>query len=302
MNLKRRGKKAGLLLAAVLTGTMCLVPVSAGAAVKEGQTFISLGENLSEEGRAKVLNLFGISEEELENYTVVTVTSPEEHEVFDSYLPYEVIGNESLSSSMVTTCEEGHGIQIATQNITWCTHEMYQNALATAGLKDADVVIVSPDGATGTSALLGVTKAYSELTGNPLKAESIDAAAQELVLTGDLGEEIGDQEKAAELIASVKEAVASGSLDAEEVNSVIDEAAEQLDIDISDINKEDINGLMEKIGELDLDSKSLQEQAGSVYDKLKEKGVDLGISKEEALNWFQKLLRWFMNLINSFSK
>ena len=176
---------------------------------------------------------------------------------------------------------------------------MYQNALATAGIKDADVLIVSPVSATGTSALLGVTKAYSELTGTSLTAESLDAAAQELVLTGDIAEEIGDQEKAAELIASVKEAVASGSLDAEEIEDVIEEAAEQLDIDVSDLNTEDISGLMEKIDDLDLDSENLREQAGEVYDKLKEKGVELGISKEKALSWFQRLINWFMNLLDS---
>ena len=298
---RNRHRKNRLILAAALVLAMVLsVPASAKAAVKEGQTFVSLGENLSESGRAKVLELFGITEEELANYKVITISSPEEHEVFDSYLPQDVIGYESLSSSMITTREKGHGIQVATQNITWCTHEMYQNALATAGIKDADVIIVSPDGATGTSALLGVTKAYSELTGEPLKAESIDAAAEELVLTGSLGEEIGDQEKAAELIASVKEAVASGSLSAEEVEEVIEDAAEQLDVEISDVNKEDISGLMEKISDLDLDAGSLKEQAGSIYEKLKEKGVELGITKEEALNWFQRILRWFRDLLDSF--
>ena len=57
-----------------------------------------------------------------------------------------------------------------------------------------------------------------------------------------------------------------------------------------------IQPLMEKIDDLDLDSKSLREQAGEVYDKLKENGVDLGISKEEALNWFQKIIKWFRDM------
>ena len=56
---------------------------------------------------------------------------------------------------------------------------------------------------------------------------------------------------------------------------------------------------MEKIDDLDLDSENLREQAGEVYDKLKEKGVELGISKEKALSWFQRLINWFMNLLDS---
>lgn len=289
-------KWTALLLAMLMITALFAMPVSASAAVEEGQTFVSFGEDLSPEGRAEVLRLFGMTEADLDNCTVMSVSSQEEHEMFDSYLPQDVIGNVSKSSSMITTREEGHGIQVRTENITWCTVSMYQNALATAGIKDADVVIASPGGATGSSALLGVTKAYSEITGESLKAESLDAAAEELILTGEVGDEIGDQDKAAQLIASVKEAVASKSLDAEEIEQVIDEAAEQLDIDPSTINKEDISGLMEKIDDLDLDSKSLREQAGEVYDKLKENGVDLGISKEEALNWFQKIIKWFRDM------
>ena len=289
-------KWTALLLAMLMITALFAMPVSASAAVEEGQTFVSFGEDLSPEGRAEVLRLFGMTEADLDNCTVMSVSSQEEHEMFDSYLPQDVIGNVSKSSSMITTREEGHGIQVRTENITWCTVSMYQNALATAGIKDADVVIASPGGATGSSALLGVTKAYSEITGESLKAESLDAAAEELILTGEVGDEIGDQDKAAQLIASVKEAVASKSLDAEEIEQVIDEAAEQLDIDPSTISKEDISGLMEKIDDLDLDSKSLREQAGEVYDKLKENGVDLGISKEEALNWFQKIIKWFRDM------
>lgn len=289
-------KWTALLLAMLMITALFAMPVSASAAVEEGQTFVSFGEDLSPEGRAEVLRLFGMTEADLDNCTVMSVSSQEEHEMFDSYLPQDVIGNVSKSSSMITTREEGHGIQVRTENITWCTVSMYQNALATAGIKDADVVIASPGGATGSSALLGVTKAYSEITGESLKAESLDAAAEELILTGEVGDEIGDQDKAAQLIASVKEAVASKSLDAEEIEQVIDEAAEQLDIDPSTINKEDISGLMEKIDDLDLDSKNLREQAGEVYDKLKENGVDLGISKEEALNWFQKIIKWFRDM------
>lgn len=289
-----------LLLAVLMMTAMFAMPLTASAAVAEGQTFVSLGEDLSPEGRAEVLRLFGLTEADLEDCTVISVSSQEEHEMFDSYLPQDVIGNVSKSSSMITTREEGYGIQVRTENITWCTVSMYQNALATAGIKDADVVIASPGGATGSSALLGVTKAYSEITGESLKAESLDAAAEELILTGEVGDEIGDQDKAAELIASVKEAVASKDLSTEEIEDVIDEAAQQLDIDPSSINTDDITGLMEKIGDLDLDSGSLREQAGAVYDKLKEKGVDLGLTKEEALNWFQKIMKWFQDLWNRY--
>ena len=51
---------------------------------------------------------------------------------------------------------------------------------------------------------------------------------------------------------------------------------------------------MKKISELDLDIESMKEQAGELFDKLEEMGVD----KEEAKNFFQKIIDWFKNLFN----
>ena len=62
---------------------------------------------------------------------------------------------------------------------------------------------------SGTAALVGAMEAYSNMTGETLKAENADAATEELVTTSDLGEAIGDKEQAEELVGAVKEAVVS---------------------------------------------------------------------------------------------
>lgn len=41
--------------------------------------YISLGADLTEEEKSKVLELFGVDEKDLENYKVVYVTNKEEH-------------------------------------------------------------------------------------------------------------------------------------------------------------------------------------------------------------------------------
>ena len=50
-----------------------------------------------------------------------------------------MIGTRALSSVLIEKKDKGNGIKVTTSNITYCTTGMYQNALATAGVTDADV-------------------------------------------------------------------------------------------------------------------------------------------------------------------
>lgn len=306
-----RKKWMALSLSAVLSAGMLTAPVNAFAATEataiasesdtaktRGKTYVSLGADLTDAQRATVLKLIGISEENLKTYKVVTITNKEEHAAYDKYLSKKVIGSRALSCAKVEEQGDGYGIHVETHNISYCTTEMYQNALVTAGMKNANVTVAGPVNLSGTAALLGVTKAYSELTGTSLKAEAIDAAAQELVVTSKIGQETGDKEKAAELVASVKEQVAAGNLDPKKVNSVIDEASEQLGIKLTDEQKSQLSELMNKIDGLDLDVNTLKSQVGKLYDKLAEKGIDLQVTKEKALNFFEKFINWCKSIWN----
>ena len=269
---------------------------SSSSASTTGETCVSLGADLTSEQRATVLSLLGITEEDLAEDTVITVTNEEEHEAFDSYLDTSITGTKALSCAMLTEKEDGYGIQVTTKNITYCTTEMYQNALATAGVENADVVVAGPVQLSGTAALLGVTKAYSEMTGDTLEAENIDAAAEEIVVTSDLGQETGDTTKSAELIATVKNEVADGNLSDDEIMDAIDEASDDLGLDLTDAQKQRILELMQKLDTLNLDSSTLKEQASQVYDELKNAGIDLGVTKDEAMNIFEKIANWFLSL------
>jgi uncharacterized protein YpuA (DUF1002 family) len=269
---------------------------SSASASTTGKTCVSLGADLTSQQRATVLSLLGITEQDLANDTVITVTNAEEHEAFDSYIDKSITGTKALSCAMLTEKGDGNGIQVTTKNITYCTTEMYQNALATAGVKNADVVVAGPIQLSGTAALLGVTKAYSKMTGNSLQAENVDAAAQEIAVTSDLGQETGDTAKAAELIATVKDEVADGNLSDDDIMKAIDKASDELGLNLTDEQKQRILELMKKLDTLNLDTSTLKEQAGQVYDALKEKGIDLGVSKETAMNLFQKIANWFLNI------
>ena len=171
---------------------------------------------------------------------------------------------------------------------------MYQNALATAGLKNATVVVAGPFDLSGTAALIGAVKAYSELSGEPIQAEALEAATDELVTTGEIAEDIGSSDAEA-LVGAVKDTiVAEGITDEDGINQAIDDAAKKLDITLSDEDKAKINDVMQKVGDLDLNADDMKEQAKQLYDKLGE----LHVSKEQVQGWFSMLLAWLKQLFS----
>ena len=82
----------------------------------------------------------GVDASQLDQYDVVYVTNSEEHSYLDSYIASSEIGSRSLSSVVIVKKDSGSGLDIQTKNISFCTEGMYQNACATAGITDADIV------------------------------------------------------------------------------------------------------------------------------------------------------------------
>lgn len=280
------------ILAGVLAGVLtaaAAMPVMAA----EQKYCVALGADLKAEERATVLKLLNVTEDDVAKCSV-TVTNKEEHEYLDDYLPQSVIGSRALSSVYVREASEGYGIQVTTHNISYCTTGMYENALATAGMKDATVVVAGPFELSGTAALIGAVKAYSEISGEALKAEAVEAATEELVTTGEVAETIGSDDAEA-LVGAVKDAiVAEGITDEEGINKAIDEAADKLDVNLSEEDRQKINELMQKIGNLDLDVEQLKSQAKQLYDKLGD--LNINVSKEEVQGFFAKIIAWIKQL------
>lgn len=267
---------------------------------KKDRPYLALGANLNQEQKNTVLNLMGIDPGNLDQYQVVTVTNEEEHQYLDAYLDASVIGTRALSSVVIVKREKGDGIHISTKNISYCTIGMYKNALATAGLEDADVMIAGPFPLSGTAALIGAMKAYADMEEEAIDTESLDAAMNEIVVTGELNESLGEDVQTEEFIAYVKQKVVEGGLQSKEkIQEVISEACDKFEISLSDSEKERITALMEKIGSLDIDIDSLLEQAGSIYDSIKEMESSSGFLSKIAA-FFKQLLdaiiQFFKNL------
>ena len=235
----------------------------------QDKPYLALGANLNQEQKRTVLNLMGIDPANLDQYQVVTVTNQEEHQYLDEYLDASTIGSRALSSVVIVKREKGAGIHISTRNISYCTVGMYKNALATAGLEDADVIVAGPFPLSGTAALIGAMKAYADMENTDIDPESLDTAMNEIVVTGGLVDSLGAESQPEEFIAYIKQKVLEeGEKSVEGIHRIIEEACSLFDVSLSDTQKNQIASLMEKVSSLDLNVDNLLKQAGSIYESI----------------------------------
>ncbi|MCR4908503.1 MAG: DUF1002 domain-containing protein [Lachnospiraceae bacterium] len=232
--------------------------------------YLALGKDLSPEQLATVLSLMGLAGTDLSSYNVVYVTNDEEHQYLDSYIDPKVIGTKSLSSVLVRPAESGHGINVDTRNITYCTVGMYQNALLTAGVENADILVVAPTPLSGTAALIGALKAYAQMTDSTVNTQALDTSLDELVTTGELKEELENvsPEEVEELFAFVKAKVTDEKLESrEDIEEAVLEAVEEYksDIKLNDEEIQKIIDVMVKIKDLGLDYGTLLDETYKLY-------------------------------------
>lgn len=289
MKRKWFGKIAAVILALSI-GLFPVIPAKADAV--ELKPFLSLGADLTAEQRKTVLSLLDVQDGELSDYEIIKVTNQDEHEYLDDYLSASVIGTKALSSVRVEKVGDQTGIRVETKNITYCTSGMYTNALTTAGISDAEVVVAGPFEISGTAALVGAMKAYEKMTGETVSHEKADAATDELVVTSNLASEIGS-DKAEQLMALAKQRIADGDFgSSEELQGVIDKAADELDVTLTREQNEALLRVFDKINSLDLDVDKLKQQAEQVYGKLQQ----LGLDAEKASGILSKITQFFRDI------
>lgn len=266
---------------------------------KEDKPYLALGADLSADEQHKVLSYMGIEVADFDQYDVVYVTNEEEHKYLDAYVPKEKIGTRALSSVVVSLADEGEGLKVSTYNINYCTSGMYKNALATAGVQDANVIVAGPFAISGTAALVGTLEAYEQITGETLDEDIVDAAMDELVTTGELEQSIdGNSEDIEAMIADIKGRLANGELETkEQIESAIDEYAKKYDLELSEEDKQKIMDLVEKLKNLDLDWDSIKNQASAWADKIQDAINSEGFGTK-VKNFFQRIVDWFKSLFS----
>ena len=294
--MKKCNRWISLCLALVLILSFGMTALAAG----DEKPILALGADLNADQKATVLKLLEIDGNDLADYDVITVTNQEEHQYLDAYLSSGVIGTRALSSVLIRPAEEGAGLNVSTYNISYCTIDMYTNALLTAGLEDADVYVAGPSNISGTSALIGAVKGYAEMNGSKVDEQALETAVNELVVTGELGDSMGDSETASDMIAYIKQQIIEQGVSSDaDIETIIRNAMKEFNINLTDEQVKQLVELMNKISKLDIDVDALSRQAGQLYDKLKGMGLNLdNIDTEKVGNFITRFFDSIMNLVN----
>lgn len=281
-----------LLLAAGFMMTCQLQVDAAGGPV------LALGSDLSAEQRATVLKEMGIDEAEAASYETIYITNDMEHQYLDASLGASVVGTHSLSSVLLLPQESGTGLSVETHNINYCTIAMYRNALLTAGVEDAKVIVAAPSSISGTAALIGAVKAYETYSGTTVSEDTFAVATDELVLTGELMSEL-DTEQISDLIAYLKQQMIENGLDdPDKLSGLVKQASEKMEMDLTDEQVSKVVDLLLKMSKLDMDPNQLVSQAKELYDKLDAMGIKL--DKEKVGNFVTRFISSIWDLIQNF--
>lgn len=262
---------------------------------------LALGADLTEDQKTIVFSEMGITAEQAASYQTIYITNDMEHQYLDEALGASVVGTRSLSSVLLIPQESGSGLSVETHNISYCTISMYRNALLTAGVADAKVIVAAPSSISGTAALIGAVKAYEAYSGEPVTDEALEIATDELVLTGDLMDELNnlDPDQVSDMIAYLKQEIAERGLDdPEELENLVRQVAVEMEISLTDQQVSNIVDLLLKLGNLDIDANQLISQAKELYSRLESMGIEL--DGEKVGNFITRFVSSIWDLIQSF--
>ena len=253
-----------IILAVLMFASLC----TAAYADDDVQARAVIGANLDENQIAAVYQLFNVKRGDVKE---MTVTNAEEREYLEGYVDESLIGTRSISCVYVELLAEGAGMDVTTSNITWCTPEMYISALATAGITDARVVVAAPFEVSGTAALTGVYKAYEDLTGKKLDDLAKAVSTQELTITGELANEIGEMDSTS-IVNDLKMMLdETAQMTDEEIREQIIQIAATYNVTLTDNQINQLISLCRSLEGLDADAlKSRVEEVQNTLKKVSE--------------------------------
>ena len=256
--MKKLKRALPVAMAIVLGSTAAPLVVRA-----DSSKVVTLGANLTDSQKNSMYEYFGTSSDKAE---VIEVTNADERKYLEGVAPDEQIGTRTYSCSYVEPTTSG-GIQVKVSNLTYVTSSMISSTLLTSGVENCNVVAASPIEVSGTGALTGIMMAYEKATGTTLNDDQKAAATDELVTTGDLANNIG-QDKAENVMNDVKKDVIEGGLtDADDIQNAVENAAKDNNVTLTQEQIDKISDLMKNISQYDYDVKALKNTLDNIDGK-----------------------------------
>lgn len=279
----------------ILCGAIILGSIN--FAFADGSRVVTLGANLSKEQRATMLKYFGVDENEV---VIVEVNNQEERKYLQGVATEAQLGKKTFSCAYVEPTKPGSGINVKTANITWATSSMIASIMSTVGIEDANVVAAAPFPVSGTGMMTGIMKAFEDATGEPLDEEKKEIASEELIITGDLADDIGGdsgQDKATGIINDIKtEIIKNNTSDTIQIAETINNITNNYNVTLTAEQQTQIEDLMAKIAQQEYDYNSIKNALESVKENVNDNLIALGEINpgffDSVKNWFSGIGDW----------
>ena len=285
-------KKRSVIVAMLCS--MCLAVSTPIPAMADASKVVTLGADLTDEQKNTMMNYFKADASQVQ---VISVTNQDEHDLLGKYIPSEQIGTRTLSCAYVKPTQSG-GIKVRTAilnivtndlhlclvddigciilsnlrtaNLNSVTCNMIATALSTAGVTNCEVVAACPYEVSGTGALTGVMKAYESASGQELDSTKKDLAAKEVVVTGDVAQQVG-QDNATNIINQAKMQIIGDNIqNADEIYNIVYNIAEQNGVSLSQDEIDTIVSLLQQIAQQNYDIQEMKQTLANIQQNLEQ--------------------------------
>lgn len=237
--MKKRNLIAALLCSA------CLVAGSVNPVMADAARVVTLGADLTDAQKQTMMKYFNVSSDQVQ---IMTITNQDEHNHLDNIAPQSQIGTRTLSCAYVKPTQSG-GIKVRTANLNWVTGNMIATTLSTSGVKNCEVVAACPMEVSGTGALTGIQMAYEQASGKKLDETKTKLANEEMVVTGNLADQLGKNEATTVVNQSKMDVIQNNVQNADEIQNIVINVAEQNNVSVSQEEIDKIVSLLGKIAE-----------------------------------------------------
>ena len=268
----KKAKLMGALLCSACLAVSGITPVMA-----DSVSVVTLGADLSAEQKNTMMKYFKADSSQVQ---ILTITNQDEREHLSAYVPIEQIGTRTVSCAYVKPTQSG-GIKVRTANLNWVTGNMIATTLSTSGVKNCEVVAACPFEVSGTGALTGIQMAYETASGEKLDEAKKQIATEEMVVTGNLADEVGKNNATTVINKSKMEVIQNDVQNADEITNVVNNIAQQNNVALNQDQMDTIVGLLEEIAQQGYNYDDVKDTLEMVDENVSDEGSDLGNVDEE---------------------
>lgn len=246
----KKAKLAALLCSASLVLSATAIPTMA-----DSMKVVTLGADLTEDQKNTMMRYFNVDSSQVQ---ILTITNQDERDHLSAYVPLEQIGTRTVSCAYVKPTQSG-GIKVRTANLNWVTCNMIATSLSTSGVKNCEVVAACPFEVSGTGALTGIQMAYETATGELLDSSKKELATEEMVVTGNLADEVGKNDATTVMNNSKMQVIRDNVQNIDDIYNIVINVAQENNVALDSDQLDQIVDLLQGIAQEGYDYEDVKE-------------------------------------------